>query len=155
TILPALLTAGGPSDIALEGGTHNPHAPPFEFLERAYLPLINRMGPTVTATLERHGFAPGGGGRFSVRVEPAARLRKLDLIERGKVRRCQATALVSNLPAHVAERELDVLRKKLGGHKPRLSGQQVEARGPGNVVLVEVQSEHVTEIFSGFGERGV
>ena len=28
----------------LEGGTHNPHAPPFDFLAAAYLPLINRMG---------------------------------------------------------------------------------------------------------------
>src|ERR1700678_2402400 len=33
TILPALLTAAGPSTIQLEGGTHNPHAPPIDFLE--------------------------------------------------------------------------------------------------------------------------
>src|SRR5438067_13764949 len=28
TVLPALALAGGPSTVALEGGTHNPHAPP-------------------------------------------------------------------------------------------------------------------------------
>jgi RNA 3'-terminal phosphate cyclase (ATP) len=27
--------------------------------------------------------------------------------------------------------------------------------GPGNVVSVEIESEHVTEVFMGFGERGV
>jgi RNA 3'-terminal phosphate cyclase (ATP) len=56
TILPALLTAPAPSTLVLEGGTHNPAAPPFDFLVKSFLPLINRMGPTVTAELERPGF---------------------------------------------------------------------------------------------------
>src|ERR1700685_3744814 len=33
-VLPALLTADGLSSLTLEGGTHNPHAPPMDFLER-------------------------------------------------------------------------------------------------------------------------
>jgi RNA 3'-terminal phosphate cyclase (ATP) len=36
TVLPALLTADGPSSLTLEGGTHNPHAPPIDFLEKAF-----------------------------------------------------------------------------------------------------------------------
>jgi RNA 3'-terminal phosphate cyclase (ATP) len=44
TVLPALLLASGPSTLTLEGGTHNPFAPPFDFLAKAFLPLINRMG---------------------------------------------------------------------------------------------------------------
>src|SRR4051794_32570660 len=32
TVLPALLAASGPSELVLEGGTHNPGAPPFDFL---------------------------------------------------------------------------------------------------------------------------
>ena len=55
----------------LEGGTHNPAAPPFDFLERAYLPLVRRMGPQVEVTLERPGFFPAGGGKFRVSVRPA------------------------------------------------------------------------------------
>ena len=30
-----------------------------------------------------------------------------------------------------------------------------DSRGPGNVVMIEVECEHVTEVFTGFGERGV
>ena len=71
-VLPALLTAPGLSVLTLEGGTHNPFAPPFDFLHRSYLPLVNRMGPTVEARLERPGFYPAGGGKFVVTVEPAA-----------------------------------------------------------------------------------
>src|SRR5262245_40686878 len=36
TVLPALLLAKEPSRLTLEGGTHNPHAPPFDFLDRAF-----------------------------------------------------------------------------------------------------------------------
>ena len=43
TILPALLTASGQSTLTLEVGTHNPMAPPFDFLARCFMPLIHRM----------------------------------------------------------------------------------------------------------------
>jgi RNA 3'-phosphate cyclase len=55
TVLPALITAPAPSTIVLEGGTHNPAAPPFDFLVKSFLPPINRMGPTVSAELKRPG----------------------------------------------------------------------------------------------------
>src|SRR5438270_4329212 len=44
TILAPLLLADGRSNLVLIGGTHNPFAPPLDFLTKAYLPLINRMG---------------------------------------------------------------------------------------------------------------
>src|SRR5947209_6290174 len=52
TVLPALLCAGAPSSLTLEGGTHNPHAPPIDFLAHAFVPLVNRMGPRVAVKLE-------------------------------------------------------------------------------------------------------
>ena len=51
TVLPALLTAPGPSLIRISGGTHNAAAPAVDFLSRSFLPLIARMGPTVTLNL--------------------------------------------------------------------------------------------------------
>ena len=74
TVFPALLTATGSSGLVLEGGTHNPLAPPFEFVAKSFLPLINRLGPTVRAKLDRHGFYPAGGGKIRVTIEPAATL---------------------------------------------------------------------------------
>ena len=84
TILPPLLVAGGRSVVTLEGGTHNPWAPPFDYLERVFLPVVNRLGPRVAVTLERHGFYPAGGGRFTITIEPAPRLARLDLCDRGR-----------------------------------------------------------------------
>ena len=60
TILPALMTASAASRITIEGGTHNQAAPPFDFLESCFLPVINRLGPKVTVNLERYGFYPAG-----------------------------------------------------------------------------------------------
>lgn len=64
TVLPALLTADAPSKLTLEGGTHNPFAPPIDFLEKAFLPLVGRMGPRVSVSLERAGFYPAGAGEW-------------------------------------------------------------------------------------------
>ena len=156
TVLPALLTAGGPSNLILEGGTHNPFAPPFDFLARAFLPLVNRMGPGVSAILERPGFYPAGGGKFSVRIEPAIDFRRLELESRGDVRARRARAVVANLPRTVAQRELSLIGTKMSWPGEWLTAEVIDdSRGPGNVVMIEVECEHVTEVFTGFGERGV
>lgn len=155
TVLPALLLASSPSWLVLEGGTHNPLAPPFEFLDRSYLPLVNRMGPRVQAELERPGFYPAGGGRMVVSVEPATRLSGFELLERGEVRRRRAMALLSRLPRHIAERELAEVARQTGWEASELEVREVESPGPGNVLLLSVEIEELTEVFVGFGEKGV
>ncbi|OYV06181.1 MAG: RNA 3'-phosphate cyclase, partial [Verrucomicrobiales bacterium VVV1] len=62
TLLPALLLADASSTLRLSGGTHNPMAPPFEFLDRVFLPAIRRMGAVASIRLIESGFAPAGGG---------------------------------------------------------------------------------------------
>ena len=156
SILPALLTASAPTTLVLEGGTHNPYAPPFDFLAKAFLPFIRKMGPTVTVTLERPGFYPAGGGKFTVDIQPVQTLTPVDLMERGGVIGKEATAMVSQLPGMVGERELHVIKKGLSLEDDDLKLVEVASpRGPGNIVMVAVESEHVTEVFTGFGERGV
>ena len=155
TLLPALLTADEPSEIILEGGTHNPFAPPFDFLKKAFLPVINRMGPRVDAMLEKPGFYPAGGGRFKVSINPAG-LNRLDLLERGNSIHKTARASVANLSANIANRELKVIHEKLKWDREQLKAVEVEnSQGPGNILTVEVESDNITEVFTGFGERGV
>jgi RNA 3'-terminal phosphate cyclase (ATP) len=156
TVLPPLLCAPGPSRLTLEGGTHNPWAPPFDFLKLAFLPLIERMGPRVRAKLERAGFHPAGGGCFKVEIQPVESLRPLHLTERGRVKRQSARVLIANLPLHIAEREIRVLASRLGWRRELLRIEPVpDPAGPGNVVLIEIECEHVTEVFCAFGRRGM
>jgi len=154
TVLPALLSASAPSTLSFEGGTHNAWAPPYDFLEKAFLPLLARMGARISTKLERRGFYPAGGGRFTVRIEPCSRLERLDLVERGKIRARRGTAIVSSLSPSIAQRELKVLERALSIDRTCLKAvEDKDSAGPGNVVHVEVESEHVTELFTGFGEK--
>ncbi|HWB11682.1 MAG TPA: RNA 3'-terminal phosphate cyclase [Pirellulales bacterium] len=157
TILPPLLLADGRSVIELVGGTHNPFAPPFDFLDRAFLPLLNRMGPQVVMTLERPGFYPAGGGRLRVEVEPAPGLTPLEIVERGETRRRLCRVTLSNLPEHVAQRELATVASALDWPEECLETRRYQDRhfGPGNVVTIEIESERIREVFTGFGRRGV
>jgi RNA 3'-terminal phosphate cyclase (ATP) len=155
-VLPPLMIAGAPSLLMFEGGTHNVHAPPFEFIEKTFLPLVNRTGPTVSVELQRYGFYPPGGGRFNVYVEPAAALRRLDLLERGPVISERARALVVNIPEHIGERELQVVSQQLGWTQDQLELETSRnAVSGGNVLTIEIESEYLTEVFTGIGERGV
>jgi len=155
TILPALMLAETTSRVVLEGGTHNPLAPPFEFLRDAFLPVINRMGPTVRAALDRAGFAPRGGGRMSVDIAPVERLQAFNLDQRGALLAQQAQVLLAHLPAHIARREVAVIQRALGYDAGQIRVNDIDAAyGPGNVVTVTVRSEHISESFSAFGRPG-
>ena len=156
TVLPALMLADGPSEVTIEGGTHNMAAPPFDFLARAFVPLVERMGPKVTLTLERYGFYPAGGGRIRALIEPCATLKPLHLGERGEAVSRKVTAIVANLPGRIALREIETALDMLSWEKD--CGQVVQTRdsaGPGNIVMVEIASGEVTEVFSAFGKLGV
>lgn len=158
TVLPALMIADAPSSLTFEGGTHNPFAPPFDFVDRVFLPILRAMGPRVELTLERAGFYPAGGGRFAARVEPVARqeLVPFRLDARGKTVRHLAHAHVAGLPGEIAKRELAKVSERLGWNGDELSIRQLpDAWGPGNVLMLEIVSEHVTELFTSIGQRGV
>ncbi len=154
TVLPPLMLASGPSKVTLEGGTHNSQSPPFDFLERVFVPLVNRMGPSIALRLDSYGFYPKGGGRFSATVAPVEQLTPIDLIDGGAVGAVRANAIVAGLPDHVARRELAVVRERLGWDDEALSVSRVRSRGPGNALCLEVAREGVAELFTAFGEKG-
>lgn len=156
TVLPPLFFADGPTTLVLEGGTHNPLAPPFEFLARSFAPQLARMGAEVELELLRPGFAPAGGGRVCARVKPIARPRPIELSERGAVRRHHCEIHLAHLPAAIADREWETLRRRLGwSEEQRVVRDASASVGPGNSLSVHLEFEHVTEIITAFGERGV
>ncbi|MFP3883693.1 MAG: RNA 3'-terminal phosphate cyclase [Actinomycetota bacterium] len=154
TLLVPLLGCGGESELFIEGGTHNEGAPPFEFLDLAFSPVLRMMGADFGLSLLRPGFYPAGGGRIRAVIRGAA-WRPLELRTRGSVVDVWARALVARLPISIAERELALVGDRLEWPRDRLTAVTVEANGPGNVVLATVESENITEVFTGFGRRGL
>jgi RNA 3'-terminal phosphate cyclase (ATP) len=156
TILPALIVADSDSALILKGGTHNPFAPPFDFLAGSFLPIIKSMGPEVKAVLKRPGFYPIGGGRIKVKIKPSRELRQINYLERGAIKKVSAKAMVSKLPRNIAERELKVVKRRLSIDSKNLHIEEISnPRGPGNALIIEIESDCLTELFTGFGEKGV
>ena len=156
TILVPLVLAAEPSTLEIEGGTHNPAAPPFDFVQLAYLPLLQRMGADVTIELLRPGFYPAGGGKIRVQITPAKQLARLELEERGAIVERRVRAVVANLPYSIAQREVRTAGEDLGWPEECLQAHTLTGSpGPGNAVSVVVRSENVTDVFTAFGARGV
>ncbi len=156
TLLPALLFANGPSTVKVSGGTHNPMAPPVQFLQRAYAPILAKMGAEIDVDLKRYGFCPAGGGQVVASVVPCERLVPIELMARGDRVDGYAEAFVAGVPANVGMRELECVGQDMGWGEPQLRMRGLPAeQGPGNALLITLQYEHVTEVFVGFGEKAV
>jgi RNA 3'-terminal phosphate cyclase (ATP) len=155
TILPALLLAASPTRVIIEGGTHNDAAPPFDFLDRAFLPLIRRMGASVSLKLERYGFYPAGGGRFIAEIEPCQNLKSLQFGIRGEIRSKRVTSIVANLSTRIAVREIERVADMMSLTSEGHIVETKNSPGPGNIVMIEIESENVTEVFSAFGRLGL
>ncbi len=155
TLMPALFRADTPSTVQLVGGTHNPMAPSYDFIAEAFLPRIREIGPSVTTTLERHGFAPNGGGRWQVHIVPGAQPVPLHLLERGRKLHVDGYALAANIDKSIPGRELERIQKKLPIEAAHLHKRWVTATGGGNAVGVRVEFEHITEWFEAIGGIGL
>jgi RNA 3'-terminal phosphate cyclase (ATP) len=156
TLLLALMHADGPSTVRISGGTHNGMAPPAHFLQRAYVRMLKAMGASVDIELVRAGFYPAGGGVMIATVAPCAQLKQLVLMGPGARVAGFAEAVIAGIPIDVATRELDVIGKGMGWQESQLLVRGLPGdQGPGNALMITLESEHVTEVFTALGERSV
>lgn len=151
TVLPILLGADGPSAVTIRGGTHNSMAPPVEFLQESFLPVLHGCGVSATVRLERHGFYPAGGGTIHADIQPGQTSLPLALHARGKAIGRHADILLANLPAHVAMREAQAIKHGLHWSHAEVDEHEVDADGPGNVVLIRLRYAHLTTLCTAFG----
>lgn len=153
-VMPALIMAGGESKITLEGGTHNPFAPSYDYLDGTFLPLLRKLGIHVAAQLERPGFYPAGGGKINIAIERSGPLVSLHLGMLSDVR-FKAKAICAQLPGHIGQRELKTIQDKLHISEADTQLIQHNSYGPGNVVAVYACTDQLTEIFTGYGQKNL
>ena len=156
TLLMPLVLADGPSHLVLDGGTHNMLAPPFEFIERSFLPVVNSMGPKVEARIARHGFYPRGGGRIEIDIEPG-QLRPIECLECGEPSEYAGQVVFAGLSFDIAQRLLTRARKDLADWpEDAFSVRELPSdQGPGIILMLEARCANVCEVVSGFGQVGV
>lgn len=153
--LPLALGAASPSELLLEGGTHNDHSPCFHFNDVTWRAYLELLGLHVSLKMRRPGFYPRGGGAVEVQVPPTARLRGLQLTQRSEVSTISVFSAVASLPAEIASRQA-----RRAEHGLRESGLRVRIHeeswpsGPGTVLALTLDTRPVPTLFFGLGARG-
>jgi len=157
TIALPLALAARPSRIVIRGGTHALWAPPYPFLEQAWLPLVRHMGAGIGLELRAPGFFPAGGGEIVLTATPSESLKPLHLGEGGVLGTLELKAIVSGLAEGIARRELASAAELLTSTPVSLTSETVRSAGPGNAMWLVARDEGtgVANVFSGIGDVGV
>jgi RNA 3'-terminal phosphate cyclase (ATP) len=156
SILLPLALAAAPSGATVIGGTHVPHAPPFEYLEAVYLPAMRRAGLVAEAESSRAGFFPAGGGEVGIETPASVTLQPLDLTERGRLQSLTAYVITGELPEHVGARGEATIERYLRGvgRRATVEIRRLPAPGPGAAVVLAAECEGGHAGFTGLGRRG-
>jgi RNA 3'-terminal phosphate cyclase (ATP) len=169
TVLPALFLAGKSSTVTVTGGTHNPWAPPYDFLCESFLPAVAAAGFQAACRLIKHGFFPAGGGEITFDIKPWLAATSCDMSRSGKREeqnqiinlyepfknsQIYARIYIANLPAHIAQRqERLLLRSKLDIQNIE-HFEVADSVGPGNCVMIRLCSDSRITVFTAFGMKG-
>lgn len=156
TALTPLAHAGGSSRVTVRGGTHVPHAPAAEYVERVYLPALRLAGLEASFRYQSAGFYPRGGGEVRLEVRPWEKGTAVRLEERGRLKGLTATIVTAELPEHVAERGAATVEKwaKGVGRRVTVERRDMPSRGAGAAVVLAAECEDGRAGFTALGERG-
>jgi RNA 3'-terminal phosphate cyclase (ATP) len=156
TVLPALFLADRPSTVTVTGGTHNPMAPPFDFLAETFLPAIASAGFRADCRLVRHGFFPAGGGKMTIDIQPWRKnaSRKVDFCEPVREPQICARIYTAKLPAHIAQRQKRLLLQSGLNIEDVEHIEATDSAGPGNCAMIRLCSRSRTIVFTAFGMKG-
>ncbi|MEM0056868.1 MAG: RNA 3'-terminal phosphate cyclase [Candidatus Geothermarchaeota archaeon] len=164
TLIPATLLADSPSEIVLKGGTDVKWSPTIDYMSYVYKSIVEMVGGNVEINVIKRGYYPAGGGIVRVHVDPVSKIRPIRLIKRGAIQEVKVISTVSQLPAHILERQIEGALDEL--RMINLSKELIKtvthyysrtnSAGPGTSVLVTAL--HTGNVYSGgdaIGEKGV
>jgi RNA 3'-terminal phosphate cyclase (ATP) len=158
TVLPALATAAGPSQVHVTGGTHVPASPSFDYLARHWRAVMEELGLHARFSLVCAGFYPPGGGEVAAAVETWPRPRTLVWEQRGALREVRGVSGCARLRGEVAERQRDAAQGRLWEARRIEASWDVAAvkgASPGSFLLLEAVFERSRAAFGFLGERGL
>lgn len=154
--LPLALRAKQGVRVLLTGGTFNPKAPAFPFLDTTWRGYLDALGAPIALRMASAGFFPRGGGQIDAWIEPA-QLRSLNQTERGKLVRIRGVAGTANLRPDIARRMAAQAEARLSARGWEVSVDTTEWSSPGQGAAISLVAEHgrtIPATFVGLGERG-
>jgi RNA 3'-terminal phosphate cyclase (ATP) len=156
TIFLPLARAGGSSQVTITGGTHVPHSPCYDYLERQWLPVMQALGFRARLSMLHAGFYPQGGGQIIAQIRPAGEIQPMQRIERGQLVRIRGLSAVANLDSDIARRQkLQALRRlEPICRDSKIETSELDSPGKGTVLLVHADCEHASATYFALGALG-
>jgi RNA 3'-terminal phosphate cyclase (ATP) len=156
TVLPALFLVDIPSTVTVTGGTHNPLAPPFDFLSETFLPAIATAGFHASCKLLKHGFFPAGGGKITFNIQPWRKNihKTINFCEPTDKPQISACIYTAKLPENIAQKQRKLLLQSKLDFKNIEHIEVTDSDGPGNCVMIRLCNSKHTTVFTAFGMRG-
>jgi RNA 3'-terminal phosphate cyclase (ATP) len=154
--LPCALRGRTPIRLVLSGGTFNPKAPAFPFLQNTWCAYLAAFGLPLRLEMAEAGFYPRGGGRVEAYIEqgmPHAFVHT----ERGPLQQVSGKAGVANLRDDIAQRMRHRALKRLASHGLAAEIELVRWSSPGQGAALSLTAHHrdvIPATFVGLGERG-
>lgn len=159
TVLPPLFSAEESSTVTVAGGTHNPLAPPFDFLSDTFLPAIASTGFQCDCRLLKHGFFPAGGGKMIFDIHCRQRTASgnhptMNICQAIQEYQMDVRIYTARLPVHIAQRQERLLLQSGLNIKVIKHLDVTDSDGPGNAVCIRLGRYDRTTVFTAFGMRG-
>ena len=162
-LMPAVAFSQESSQITVVGGTDVRWSPPIDYMRLVLLPLLRKMGYLASIDVERRGHYPKGGGVTNFKNTSVDSLRPLVLVDRGTITCVRGCSHCSNLPCHVAERQVSAASQVL--HKKSLGDVQIDVEcnshktnprfSPGSGITLSADTSSGTRIGAdALGEKG-
>jgi len=157
TLYLPLALAGGPSELAIRGGTHVAWSPTFHYLRDQWRPALALMGLDVELEIRTAGYYPKGGGEIFARVFHRSEVNPLKLNRESSPSGAEVTIVSTRLPGHVAERQAETAKELLGKEGLEVSArtENLEGVAPGTATHIRIAAGQGGGMFTALGERGL
>jgi RNA 3'-terminal phosphate cyclase (ATP) len=156
-ILPVLTSTK--SHVVLQGGTHVPFSPLYDYLSEVLVPYLKQHGISIDTKLVQYGFFPVGRGKVTIDFNINPKPKSLgSVLERGSLKKLKLISRVANLPIAIADRQrnqfISLLEKDFPMTKVETQTEVLRAACPGTYLFLKAEFEHITAGFCSLGERG-
>jgi len=155
-ILPAIIFGDSVITLDIAGGTAGLGSPTVEYTKHVILKNLELLGVRTNLDILRQGFYPKGGGRVRLRVFQTKKLKPLECIDRGKLKRLHGFSVVGSLEKSIAERQANVAAEYLKehGYEAEIEIKKEITYSPGTSITLIAEFENCVIGADALGKKG-
>jgi len=156
-VIPAVALSRSGLSLELFGGTDVPWSPTFDYLVEVARKAYELIGITFSASSQKRGYYPNGGGKAVATIEPCDDLKQLEMVTTNIPLGANVISRCGRLPRHVADRQLESACSLLKERSIEIESAVAyveDADSPGSSVLVYAKTQDRVFGSDAIGARG-